>query len=63
MKLQFLNINEQLSFYVMEDTKLSSVSMFADAVSAGFPSPAEDYLDMDLNLHEYLVQNPAATFT
>ena len=25
-------------------------------------SSAEDYLDMDLNLHEYLVQNPAATF-
>mgnify|MGYP001997030249 FL=1 len=36
--------------------------MFGDSVSAGFPSPAEDYLDLDLNLHDYLVQNPAATF-
>ena len=62
MKLKFLNINKQLSFYAMEDTKLSSVPMFADTVPAGFPSPAEDYLDMDLNLHEYLIQNPAATF-
>ena len=59
MKLKFLNINEQLSFYAMEDTKLSSVPMFADTVPAGFPSPAEDYLDMDLNLHEYLIQNSA----
>ena len=62
MKLKFLNTNEQLSFYVMEDSKLSGVLVFGDAVAAGFPSPAEDYLDMDLNLHEYLVQNPAATF-
>ena len=62
MKLKFLNTNEQLSFYVMEDSKLSGVLVFGDAVAAGFPSPAEEYLDMDLNLHEYLVQNPAATF-
>lgn len=46
----------------MEDAKLAGVPVFGDAVPAGFPSPAEDYLDMDLNLHEYLVQNPAATF-
>lgn len=62
MKLKFLNTNNQLSFYAMEDAKLSGVPVFGDAVPAGFPSPAEDYLDMDLNLHEYLVQNPAATF-
>ncbi len=62
MKLKFLNTNDHFSFYAMEDAKLSGVPVFGDAVSAGFPSPAEDYLDVDLNLHEYLVQNPAATF-
>lgn len=36
--------------------------MFGDAVPAGAPSPAQDYLDMDLNLHDFLVQNPADTF-
>ena len=36
--------------------------MYGDAVPAGFPSPADDYLDMDLNLHDYLVQHPSATF-
>tara|TARA_B100000609_G_C17129034_1_gene389133 strand:- start:155 stop:559 length:405 start_codon:yes stop_codon:yes gene_type:complete len=46
----------------MKNAKLSSVPVLADAVPAGFPSPAEDYLDMDLNLHDYLVRNPAATF-
>lgn len=31
-------------------------------VPAGFPSPADDYRDRDLDLHEHLVQHPAATF-
>ena len=62
MKLKFLNNNDNLSFYAMENSSLNKVPMFGDSVSAGFPSPAEDYLDLDLNLHDYLVQNPAATF-
>jgi DNA polymerase V len=31
-------------------------------VAAGFPSPAEDYIDRHLDLHEHLVKNNAATF-
>lgn len=31
-------------------------------VRAGFPSPADDYLDDNINLHEYLVSDPPATF-
>jgi DNA polymerase V len=31
-------------------------------VSAGFPSPAEDYIDKRLSLDEYLIQNKTATF-
>ena len=31
-------------------------------VEAGFPSPAEDYLEGTLDLNEFLVENPAATF-
>ncbi|WP_045221538.1 LexA family protein [Desulfonatronum thioautotrophicum] len=29
---------------------------------AGFPSPAEDFLEKRLDLNEYLVRNPPATF-
>jgi len=36
--------------------------LFLSGVSAGFPSPADDYLDRKLDLNEYLVRNPAATF-
>jgi hypothetical protein len=31
-------------------------------INAGFPSAAEGYEDQPLDLHEYLVRNPAATF-
>ena len=32
------------------------------AVSAGFPSPAEDYVEGKLDLNTHLIQHPAATF-
>lgn len=31
-------------------------------VEAGFPSPADDYIDRKLDLNEHLVEHPAATF-
>ena len=36
--------------------------LFLSNVSAGFPSPADDYIDRQLDLNEYLISNPAATF-
>jgi DNA polymerase V len=36
--------------------------LFLSGVSAGFPSPADDYIDRQLDLNEYLITNPAATF-
>lgn len=39
-----------------------SLPLFVGGVSAGFPSPAEDYTDQKLDLNELLINNPAATF-
>ena len=36
--------------------------LFLSGVSAGFPSPADEYLDQKLDLNEHLVKNPAATY-
>ena len=33
-----------------------------DAVQAGFPSPAEEYMERSLDLNEYLAPYPEATF-
>jgi len=36
--------------------------VFLDSVSAGFPSPATDYVENKLDLNEHLIKRPAATF-
>ncbi|MBF0532214.1 MAG: translesion error-prone DNA polymerase V autoproteolytic subunit [Candidatus Omnitrophica bacterium] len=36
--------------------------LFVSPVAAGFPSPADDYIDKSLDLNEHLIQRPAATF-
>lgn len=36
--------------------------LFLERVSAGFPSPADDYMEDRLDLNRYLVKHPAATF-
>lgn len=36
--------------------------LFLNSVQAGFPSPAEDYIERKLDLNEHLVAHPAATF-
>lgn len=33
-----------------------------ERIRAGFPSPAEDYIDQPLDLNEHLIHHPAATF-
>lgn len=38
------------------------LQLYASPVEAGFPSPANDYLETVLDLNEFLVQRPAATF-
>ena len=32
------------------------------SISAGFPSPAEDFTELSISLDKHLIQNPAATF-
>ena len=36
--------------------------LFNGKVAAGFPSPADDYVEKNLDLNKLLVQKPAATF-
>nr|WP_306456957.1 translesion error-prone DNA polymerase V autoproteolytic subunit [Pantoea brenneri] len=39
-----------------------ALPLFLERVPAGFPSPAQDYVESELNLHQYCVKHPAATF-
>ena len=48
-------------FSIIKKTQINT-PVFLDKVSAGFPSPATDYMENKLDLNEYLIRHPAATF-
>ena len=49
-------------FYPTSLPSRLSLPLFTGKVAAGFPSPADDYVEKNLDLNELLVQKPAATF-
>ena len=38
------------------------IPLLNDSVSAGFPSPADDYKEENIDLNEHLISNPFSTF-
>ena len=40
----------------------SSIAFFSDAVKAGVPSPAQDYIEKTLSLDDLCIRTPAATY-
>lgn len=48
--------------YFPDDSTRHELPLYSTPVSAGFPSPAEDYLEGRLDLNKHLIKNPAATF-
>jgi len=40
----------------------SSIPLALSRVEAGFPSPADDYMERPLDLNEHVIKHPAATY-
>ena len=55
-------MEEKIAFFKAEEKKTADVELFDTPVMAGFPSPAEDYVEKKLDLNEHLIRHPAATF-
>ena len=49
-------------FYAPDLSTSSPRPLFLVPVSAGFPSPADDYLEDKLDLNQHLIKHEAATF-
>ena len=62
MKLQLIHKKKELEIYSADTDKSLEISYFENSVSAGFPSPAEDYMHSKLDLNNLLVQHPSATY-
>jgi len=62
MPVQKLHEGKTLDIYsVSTDTRLS-LPLISEGIRAGFPSPAMDFEDIRIDLNQYLIKNPSATF-
>jgi len=41
---------------------ICALPLFGDLVQCGFPSPAQDYVEKTLDLNEWLIRHPSATY-
>lgn len=50
------------SISLIEPSIDMSIAVAIEKVSAGFPSPAQDYIDKKIDMNEHLISNECATF-
>lgn len=62
MKQRTTPQTKELEFLVPGANGTDGLPLANANVSAGFPSPADDYIDSQLDLNEYLINNQPATF-
>lgn len=55
-------LNKKLTFFKPDVEAEGDLPFFEQGVSAGFPSPALDFMEQRINLNTALSENPLATF-
>ena len=51
-----------LSLSSIDNQPSTKLPLYSCKISAGFPSPADDHLEKNLDLNSYLIKHPTATF-
>ncbi len=57
-----LVLSEVMSIKLVVPTTHMLVPFALEKISAGFPSPAQDYIDKVLDMNEHLIKNETSTF-
>lgn len=55
-------IRDGVTFLQLAPSQKQKLPLYACRLRAGFPSPADDYLEDKIDLNRYLAEHPAATF-
>jgi DNA polymerase V len=55
-------VGKPLAFYLPDLKSELALPAFLSSVPAGFPSPAEDFMETRLDLNKHIIKNQAATF-
>jgi DNA polymerase V len=62
MKFLSLYSTGELDIYSSSTELYLERPLVEGGISAGFPSPAQDFIDLSIDLNKELVRNPSATF-
>lgn len=54
--------SDTLEFYSANTNSHLALPFIDGGIAAGFPSPAQDYIDLKIDLNTELITNPASTF-
>lgn len=54
--------NDTINIFVAQTDQQHELPISEAGVSAGFPSPADDFMGLKLDLNRELIKNPASTF-
>lgn len=54
--------NQLFEIHIPENLTKHEIEFYAEQIPAGFPSPAEDFLEKRLDLNDYLIKNKSSTF-
>ena len=55
-------MSDSIDIFTPDDNSGIELPLSGERVAAGFPSPAEDYASLSLDLNKELIKNPASTF-
>jgi DNA polymerase V len=53
---------QNLEIHPADTSSEASLPYASDGIKAGFPSPAQDYMDASIDLNRELIKHPASTF-
>ena len=57
-----LHIDTKLDIYSAYTKTLMPLPLIKSGISAGFPSPALDFVDLTIDLNRHLIKHPSSTF-
>ena len=62
MQVRKLYSTPTIAFFQADVSSELELPYVVNGISAGFPSPADDFLDINIDLNKHLIKNPSTTF-